>query len=1110
MVNMNMIVNTSDLVGYEAEKIAKATSARSEALAKAVAIWENNQFKSVKRLGGLGMLAVTLAACNSDDDTAASDVSTQLAAAQAAQAAAETAQAAAEAALASVTASAAEAEAVASAVTVLTTGIDNVLPAATGDSLSGGNSGANQTLTSLDNIDMGGGDDTMVAQIGVAVTPNIANVETLIFSGSAGVVVNLSNTTGYTSVENTGSTAGGFTISNIAAGTEMKLSNSALAATFNHKAADLIGTTPAQTITLNNVSAGNTTMLAGIESLTINSIGGSTNTFGTATVAPSTVTITGDTALTYATAAVSVLTVDASAMTATTTTTFAPTAAFSYTGGAGTDTLTLSGVDNVTETVSLGAGNDKVTFATARLLNADVLDGGDGTDTLASISALFNALSSLTAATDNISNFETLTVTGALGHTITGANVQKVGLDTYNTAGGNGGFVMAAGDMNVNLTASLDGAFTLTDTGTATTDSVTITNTAAAADDMGDNQSITVTGYETVNLVTNSVGGNESQDFSTLSVTADTGGTSKLIVTGNSEVSFSGAVTASEIDFSGMDGEALGTVTVNMAAAPATTSLLITGSPGDDTLRASASATTIDGGAGNDTIFGGAAADTITGGTGVDTITGGGGNDTVTSGEGADTITMGAGTVNVDAGAGNDTVDMAGTLSVGDVVAGGDGTDILASAGAVAADGSASGITGFETYQQDTTNVNSNMAVFAANPGFTTLFGNAAIVNFTNASAAVTKVTADATAATSFAFARLTDGLTDSMTFTSTLTAAGAESAVSMSGALGLGGEETITIDSNNGSIVLDSNNDGVGLTSTSTKTIIVTGDNAVDLGVADGVNIASVDASANTGAFTAEFDASIVPLTVTGPTLAHVLNVNTGAGADTVIGSAGNDVIDLNNGNDTASGNAGNDTINGNNGADTLNGGAGDDTLNGGAGNDTISSGAGTDGVDGGTGADAFTGGTGVETYAQVLTGPSVAPTAKTTADGGNFAAGDTLTFGNGVDVITGFSTTTGAGATAASDDIIAANGAGGALPTTLIGVAENDLTAGTVNMIVSGAWDAASSTFTMTSDDLGPDSLFLSAANATGTSDDIMSNTNIIILVGAGTEDLVAAQFS
>jgi Ca2+-binding RTX toxin-like protein len=1092
MVNMNMIVNTSDLVGYEAEKIAKATSARSEALAKAVAIWENNQFKSVKRLGGLGMLAITLAACNSDDDAPAASDTSALEAAQAAQLAAENAQLAAEAALAANVAAAAEAEAVAAAVTVLTTGIDNVVAASTGDSLSAGYSGANQTLTSLDNIDMGAGDDIMVAQIGVAVTPNISNVETLVFSGSAAVTVNLSNTSGYTSVENTGSTVAAFTLNNIAAGTELKLSNSTLNNTFEHKAADLVGTTPAQTITLSNVSAGQTTFAAGLESITINSIGGATNTFDTAGSTPSTIAITGNTALTYATAHTSVLTVDASGMSATTTSTFNPTGAFTYTGSTGTDTLTLTGTSAIVETVSLGTGNDKVTFA-ANLANADVLNGGDGTDTLASTSALLFGLSNATALNDNVSNFETITVTGVLGNTITGANIQKTGLDTYNVAGGAGGLVMAAGAMNVNLTSSLTGGLTLTDTGTATTDSVTVTNTATAADDMGDNQAVTVTGYETMNLVSNSVGGDTPQDFSTISVTADTGGASKLVVTGNSEITFSGAVTAAEVDFSGMDGETLGTDTVNMAAAVATTTLTITGSPGDDTLRASASATTIDGGAGNDALVGAAGADTLSGGTGIDTITGGGGNDTVTGGEGNDIITMAAGTVNVDGGAGNDTVDMAATLSVGDIVGGGDGTDTLASAGAVAADGSASGITGFETYQQDTTGVTSNMAVFAANPGFSTLFGNAAAISFTNGSSAVTTLTADATAATSFAFARLTDGLTDSITFKSTGT-------VSMTGSLGLGGEETINLDSADGAITL-----ATGLTSTSTKTIVATGDNAIDVSVADGVNIASVDVSAMTAAFTGEFQASIVPMTVTGSTAAHILDVNTGAGADTVTGSTAGDTIDLNNGNDTANGNAGDDTINGNGGADTINGDAGDDTIDGGAGADTISSGSGTDGITGGLGSDAMTGGTGVETYVQAATA-STAPTAKSTADGANFAAGDTLTFANGVDVITGFTTTAGS-YVAATDDVL--NVTTTTLPTTLIGETESDLSAGTEHFVASGAWDATSKTFTMTSDGLGPDTLFVKGING-GVNDDIMTNTSTVVLTGVDTDNLHASQFT
>ena len=1097
---MNMIVNTSDLVGYEAEKIAKATSARSEALAKAVAIWENNQFKSVKRLGGLGMLAVTLAACNSDDDdtAAVSDVSAQLAAATAAQAAAETAQAAAEAALAAVTASAAEAEVVASAISVLTTGIDNVLPATTADSLSAGYSGANQTLTSLDNIDMGAGVDIMVAQVGVAVTPNVANVETLVFSGSAAVTVNLSNTSGYTSVENTGSTVGAFTLSNIAAGTELKLSNSTLNNTFTHKAADLVGTTPAQTITVSNVSAGTTTFAAGLESITINSIGGATNTFDTAGSTPSTIAITGNTALTYATAHTSVLTVDASGMSGTTTTTFNPTAAYTYTGSTGTDTLTLTGTSNVVETVNLGTGNDKVTFV-ANLANLDVLNGGDGTDTLASTSALLAGMSTTLATNDNVSNFETLTSTGALGATITGANVQKTGLTTYEALGGAGGFTMAAGAMTVNINASLSGGLTLTDTGTATTDSVTVNNTALVADDLGGGFALTSTGYETLNLVTTNVGGNTPQTFSTITVTADTGGTSKLVVTGSSEITTSGAITAAEVDFSGMDGEALGTDTVNMGAAGATTMLKVTGSIGDDTLRASTSATTLDGGAGNDTLFGGTGADTLTGGTGIDNITGGGGNDVVTGGEGNDIITMAAGTINVDGGAGDDTVNTGAVanMSVGDILSGGEGIDTLHVTGAMPADGSASGITGFERFQQSTDNAISNMAVFAANAGFTTLTGNAARSVFTNVNAAVTQLEMNGNTTTSYSMARLTDGLTDTIDVETT--------ANTSMGTLALGGEETITIDAADGTLTLTT-----GLTSTNTKSITVTGDNAVDLSVADGVNIATVDVSAMTAAFTAEFQASIVPLTVTGSTAAHVLDVNTGAGADNVTGSTAGDTIDLNNGNDTANGNAGGDTINGNGGNDTINGGAGDDTIDGGSGNDIISSGTGTDGITGGAGGDSFTGGTGVETYVQATVGSSIAPSAKSTADAGNFAAGDTLTFANGVDVITSFSTTTGAAGTAASDDKI--NGAGGAaLPTTLIGKAENDFntTGGALDFIVSGAWDAATATFTMTSDDLGPDSLFAHSTNA-GVSDDIMSNTNIIILVGVGTEDAVAAQFT
>ena len=62
---MNMIVNKSDLVGYEA---VDHTDAKKKALAKIVAAWESKQAKNAARFGGLGFLAVSLAACNSSSD----------------------------------------------------------------------------------------------------------------------------------------------------------------------------------------------------------------------------------------------------------------------------------------------------------------------------------------------------------------------------------------------------------------------------------------------------------------------------------------------------------------------------------------------------------------------------------------------------------------------------------------------------------------------------------------------------------------------------------------------------------------------------------------------------------------------------------------------------------------------------------------------------------------------------------------------------------------------------------------------------------------------------------------------------------------------------------
>jgi len=1073
-----MIVNTSDLVGYEAEKIAKATSARSEALAKAVAIWENNQFKSAKRLGGFGMLAVTLAACNSDDDdTAAADVATQLAAAQAAQAAAETAQAAAEAALASINTAAVATPVVpvVAALSVLTANVDTVVAAATGDTVSSGIVGTIQALQSLDKIDMGAGNDTLTAIISTAVNPQLSNVETLNFSGTAIRTVDLSAATGYTTIVNTGSSAV-LTISNIDSGTDLSLTNNTQGAGFTVKAASFTGTADAITINLSNVTAGTTTMSTGIETFTINSIGGATNTFNSATIAPTTVNVTGNTALTYAEGLTTTTTVAAGDMTGTLTSTWDPATAYSYTGGAGVDTLTLTGTTTVVETVNLGAGADKVTFG-GNLANTDILNGGDGIDTLSSTSALLSGLTSATAATDNVSNFEALTTTDPLGNNITGANVQKLGIDTYNIAGGTGTLTMAAGSMNVNLSASLaGGALTLVDTGTLTTDSVTVTNTALAADDMGDAQNVVVTGFETANIVGNSVGGATSQDFGTIGMTADTGGTTSLVITGNSPVT-TGIITAASIDLTGMTGEAAGTATFTMVGAPVG-AVTILGSPGDDTLVGiAAAASTITGNAGNDTLTGGTAGDTISGGAGNDIISGGTGAlattaDTITGGEGNDIITVGAGTHNVDGGAGNDSVDMVATLSTGDVISGGAGTDalILNANGTAATSGQ---VSNFETLQVNNNNAAANMAVFGANPGFETVTTNAAVITITNATATLSQIEfdVDGTAQTTITMSRLVDGATDTIDLETSAT----QTVTTVS----IVNEEIVTVDAADGSLTLTN------FTTTDMTSLVATGDNAVAVGTSSGTKVATVDASAMTATFSGDFAASIVAMTVKAPA-AFAGTITSGSGADTVTGSSGDDNLTTNNG------------------SDIINSGTGNDVIDAGGSHDTIvGSSTGTNGITGGSGGDTMTGGTAVDTY--VLSSlTSVTPSAISFAST-IVAIGDSITFANGVDVITNYSTTTGAGA-GATDDILNITDARSGVPTTLIGTTVSDVGA-TDTFMANGAWDASAKTFTISADSIGADMLFAEIID--GTNDGIAAFTGSVILQGVLFSDLNAAGF-
>ena len=73
---MNMIVNASDLVVSEAETNKLKKAASRDAVSKLVKLWESKQAQKAKTFGGLGLMAVSLAACNSSSDDTATTTTT--------------------------------------------------------------------------------------------------------------------------------------------------------------------------------------------------------------------------------------------------------------------------------------------------------------------------------------------------------------------------------------------------------------------------------------------------------------------------------------------------------------------------------------------------------------------------------------------------------------------------------------------------------------------------------------------------------------------------------------------------------------------------------------------------------------------------------------------------------------------------------------------------------------------------------------------------------------------------------------------------------------------------------------------------------------------------
>jgi hypothetical protein len=1026
-------------------------SSRQPTLAeKFAAVWEKKNAKAA-RAGGVSLMALSLAACGSDDSTTTSSSTSSTTTTTTTTAASQS--------------------------FALTTGIDSVSGDSGNDTIAGGaTSAATQTLNTLDSIDGGAGTDSLSAVLYSNATPGTTDVETYNISANAAATLDLSGSTGVTSITNTGST-NLLTVTNIGADVDLTLSSTASGGTFNYAASTVTGTADAKTVVISGVTGGTLNMGTGVETLTVNSIG-SANTLAGLTTSATTLNITGssDLSINAAGELTAQTTIDASASTGSISLQTDTTVANSITTGSGNDSITADGTNAVVETISTGTGNDTVTFD-ANLANADVVDGGAGTDTLVSTFALLDGLTNATAATDNISNFEkvTFTTTFTAGQTFNVASVQTAGITTVTTddAAGAGASTINfyAGASTLNLAGVIGGQLNVDAAATALDDALTINVTDSGADAIN-GQAIVSTDYETLTISTSGTGLDADQTLGAVTMTASTGGTTAVSFTGDNAIDGSGIITAATIDFSGItdaDGVVMGA-----AAAGVTT---ITGSAGNDTLRGDASST-INAGDGNDTILSGSGADTITTGAGDDGITSSAGNDSVDMGSGNDTYTL----------------DADADMNAADSIDAGEGTADVLHFTASLTDSAAgmSSLKNFEVLRVDPGAADTITLTNFTNSTFTRidLDDNAnSLVTLNNLGTGDLNIRIYDGANNIYTLERTADTATDSAVVTSY-----ADNSTTDIADLQMLDEETITIGSSASTSAIDIDDlivaDLTTLNITGSAGVLVNIEDTIQAGGTDNnVVLATVDASTATGIVTLDNEVGDVAMSFTGnATNGGVIRVQGTAFADTIKGGSAGDTL--------LEGNGGNDTIYGYGGADTITGNAGNDTIYGGSGNDEITAGAGADVVyaDGGT------------DDINIGDADSVAASATSLA-AGTIAAGDTLTFANGVDLVYNW--------TAGTDNI--ATGDGANIAVTAIGATANALAgAGAVadiNYFLSGTYNTGTSLFTINADGVGADMLIMNAQdpsnNGNPANDDLSTITNITIFIGVDTDDIAAGDF-
>ncbi len=483
------------------------------------------------------------------------------------------------------------------------------------------------TLNNSDQIDGGAGTDTLYVANNITANTTILpvsvkNVEVLQLDGSSqGAVtftLDLANgDSALTTIKSGNNTTGGVVVQNVqGVPTTVELSNTNQNFTLTDATSKMTGTTDAVTLNLSSVTGGTVTLQpatagSGYETITVNSNGSVANTLTSLTdgngTSLATVNVAGAQDLTLTLGDTTVTTVNASTMT-------------------GALDLTVAAGNGQNMVITGGSGNDVINM-NGTYTSGDAINGGGGVDRLVLTNA--EAIAATTTQT-GVTNVEVIGLSDGLNGTVAVNNFGATGLRFGANMAGNSTINHAAGTDSLDLQTFSGGGFDLTVNvaGTATTDVLNITvGSTTAGNTFSANSDITINGAETVNILSQG-GANTFTGNGNGFVLTDTAATQSIVITGNQNLIFNGAVRADVVNASGMTGSAA----LQLNGGTGTTATAITGTANADVLIGSTAGDIINGGAGADSIQNlktGAlaqasmvtAGDVLTGGDGFDTFT---------------------------------------------------------------------------------------------------------------------------------------------------------------------------------------------------------------------------------------------------------------------------------------------------------------------------------------------------------------------------------------------------------------------------------------------------------------------------------------------------------